>query len=72
MEGAASKIFIWSDEKMFTVEAVTNKQIKRFYVHSYRDLLVNVREHFRRQKPVGGIVWAAVASDGGQISFGLH
>ena len=51
-ERAASKIFIWSDEKMFTVEAVTNKQINRFYARSSRDLLVNVRGHFRRQKPV--------------------
>ena len=71
-ERAASRIFIWSDEKMFTVEAVIYKQIDRFFARSPRDLLVNVRGHVRHQKPVWVMVWAAVASDGGQISFGLH
>ena len=71
-ERAASKILIWSDEKLFTVEAVANKQSKRFNARSSRDLLVDVRCHFRRQKPVWVMVWAAVASDGRQICFCLR
>ena len=61
MERAASKTFIWSDEKMFTVEAVTNKLNDVVYDLSSRDLLVNVRSHFRHQKPVTVMVWAGVA-----------
>lgn len=64
MKRAAGKVLIWSDEKMFTVEAVTNKQNDRVYAHSPGDLSVNVRSHLRRQKPTSVMVWAAVASDG--------
>ena len=71
-EQAASKILIWSEEKMFTVEAVTSKKINSFFARSSRDLLVSVRSHFRRQKTVWVMVWAAVVSNGVQISFGLH
>ena len=56
MERAAGKVFIWSDEKMFTVEAVTNKQNDRVYAHSPGDLSVNVRSHLNRQKPASVIV----------------
>ena len=42
MEPAASKIFIWSDKKMSTVEAVTNKQNDRVYALSSGDSPVNV------------------------------
>ena len=38
----ASKIFISSDEKMFTVEAVTNKHNDRVYALRSGDLPVNV------------------------------
>ena len=38
MEGAAGKVFIWSDEKMFTVEAETNKQNDKVYAISSKDL----------------------------------
>ena len=42
MQPAASKMFIWSDKKMSTVEAVTNKQDDRVYALSSGDLPVNV------------------------------
>ena len=64
MERAAGKVFIWSDEKMFTVEAVTNKQNDRAYAPTLWDLSVNVRSHLRRQKPASVMVCAAVASHG--------
>ena len=72
LEQAASKVFILSDEKMFTLEAVTNKQTEKPYARGSRDVLVNVRGNIRRQKPVCGLVRAAVASDREQISLGLH
>ena len=52
MAQAARKISIWSDKMMFTVEVMTNNQFDRAYARSFRDLLVNVKGHFRRQKPV--------------------
>ena len=64
MERAAGKVLIWSDEKMFAVESVTNNQNDRVYAHGPGDLSINVRSHLIRQKPASVIVWAAVASDG--------
>ena len=42
MKSAACKIFILSDKKMSTVEAVTNKLNIRVYALSSGDLSVNV------------------------------
>ena len=67
MERAATKIFFWSGEKMFTVEAVTNKQNYKVYTHSSWDLWVNVRIHNRRRKAVSVMVLAANASDEGSF-----
>ena len=64
MERATGKVFIWSDEKMFMVEAETNEQNVRVYAKSSKDLSVNARSHLKRQKPASVMVWAAVASDG--------
>ena len=66
MEQAASMIFIWSDENMLIVEALTNKQNDRVYVRSSRDLSVNVRSHFRSQKPVRVEFGSVVASEEGK------
>ena len=33
---------------------------------------ISIWSDVRRQKPISVMVWAAVASDGGQVSFGLH
>ena len=64
MQRAVDNVFIWSDEKIFTVEAVTNTQNDRLYAHNAEDLPEGSRTHFRRMKPAGVMVWAAVASDG--------
>ena len=64
MERVADKVFILSDDKMVTVEALTNKQIDRAYAHSPENLSVNISSHLRRQKPASVMAWAAVASDG--------
>ena len=57
---------------MFTVKAVTNKQNDIVHALSSKYLSVNVRSHFRQQKPVSVMIGADVASDGEQISFGLQ
>ena len=64
MEQAAGKIFNWCDDKMFTVEAETDKQNYRVFARSSRDLLANVGGHFKYQKPACVVVWTAVSSNG--------
>ena len=63
MEPAASKVFIWSNKKTSTMEAVTNKRNARVYALSSGDSQVNVWSQFRRKKPVCDMAYAAVASD---------
>ena len=67
LERTVSKIFIWSDEKTCTVEAVNNKQNDIVYARRSRYLSVNVRGHYKHQKLVCAMVWAAVASDGSKF-----
>lgn len=64
MQRAVDHVFIWSDEKIFIVEAVTNTQNDRLYAHDAGDLPEGSRTHFRRMKSAGVMVWVAVASDG--------
>lgn len=64
IQRATDTVFIWSDEKMFTVEAILNRQNDRLYARDAQDLPEGSRSHFRRIKPAGVMVWAAVASDG--------
>ena len=52
IERGSSKIFIWSDRKMFTVGAMTNKQHEGVYARKSGDLSVNVISLFRRQKAI--------------------
>uniref|UniRef100_A0A3P8VM51 Uncharacterized protein n=1 Tax=Cynoglossus semilaevis TaxID=244447 RepID=A0A3P8VM51_CYNSE len=49
IQSAANKVLVWSDEKIFTVQAVVNSQNDRVYAHS---------------KPAGVMLWTAVASYG--------
>ena len=72
-ERAASRIFIWWDEKVFTVEVVTNKQIKKNYARSYRDLLVNVREVISDAGNLFALWFGLLlCQTWEQISLGLH
>uniref|UniRef100_A0A3P8TI71 Paired domain-containing protein n=1 Tax=Amphiprion percula TaxID=161767 RepID=A0A3P8TI71_AMPPE len=64
IQSATDKVMVWSDEKMFTVQAVVNSQNDRVYAHSAQHLPEGCRTHFHRQNPAGVMVWAAVASDG--------
>ena len=57
---------MWSDEKIFAVEAVTNTQNGRLYARDAGDLPEggSSSSHLRRMKQFGVMLWAAVASDG--------
>ena len=62
-------VLVWSAEKIFTVQVVVNSQNDRVYAHRAQHLPEGCRTHFRRQKPAGVMVWAAVASDGSKSPF---
>ena len=64
IQSDADKVLVWSDEKIFTVQAVVSSQNHRVYAHSTQHLPEGCRTHFCRQEPAGVMVWAAVASDG--------
>ena len=61
IQSATGKVFIWSDEKIFTV---MNSQNDRVYAADAGDLPESSIGHFCHQKPAGVMVWAAVASNG--------
>ena len=64
INSAGDKAFIWSDEKIFTVEPQINQQNDRILADGPSGVDPAVRTVFRRQKPADVMVWAAVASDG--------
>ena len=53
-----------SDEKIFTVEAVTNSQNDRFLAKSIASIPPGARIAFRRMKLASMMVWPAVSSNG--------
>lgn len=55
---------LWTDEKLFTVQAVHNHQNDRIYAVNKRDIPLNDRLMFRRQKPASVMVWAGATSSG--------
>ena len=63
MQRDVGHVFIWSGEKIFTVEAVTNTQNCRLYARDAEDLPEGSHTHLRRTNPAEVIVWAVVASD---------
>ena len=64
MNSAGDKGFIWSDEKIFTMEPQINQQNARILADGPSGVDPAVRTVFRRQKPADVMVWAAVAPDG--------
>ncbi len=55
---------LWTDEKLFTVQAVHNHQNDRVLAGRKEDIPVELRTAFRRQKPPSVMVWAGVTTDG--------
>ena len=49
-------VFIWFDEKIVSVEAVTKTQNDSLYACDAGDLVESSRTHLRRMKPVGEMV----------------
>ena len=49
-----------SDEKIFSVEAVSNSRNDRIYAHHTSELADASQTVFHRQHPAGVMVWAAV------------
>ena len=53
MQRAVAHVFVWFEEKIFTVEAFTNKQNDRLYTRDAKVLPEVSRTHLRRMKPAG-------------------
>ena len=64
MQRAVDHVFVGSDEKIFTVEAVTSAQNDRLYARDSGDSPEDCLTHLGRMKPAGVVVWVAVASCG--------
>ena len=64
MERAGDQDTIWSDEKVLTIQAVTNQQSDSVHTTNANAVPGGSRVQFRRQKSAGAVVRAAVASDG--------
>lgn len=60
-DGTDTDEVIFSDEKLFTVEAICNRQNDRILAKSTGDIPDSVRRVFRRQKPSSVMVWAAIS-----------
>ena len=54
-DGTKGKI-IFSDEKIFTVEAKVNSQNDRVLTKKAKDILVNIRNIYHQQKPASVMV----------------
>ena len=55
---------LWTDEKLFTVQAIHNSQNDRVWTKNRDSVPVENRTSFRRQKPASVMVWAGVTSSG--------
>ena len=55
---------LWTDEKLFTVQAVHNHQNDRIWLPDIHMVPVECRSSFRRQKPASVMVWAGATSKG--------
>ena len=69
ISSAGNKVFIRSNERIFTVEVVSNSQNDRIYAHHASELAEGSRTVFRRQLPAAVLVWAAVGYDGSKSPF---
>ncbi len=55
---------LWTDEKIFTVQAIHNSQNDWVLAKNKSDIPVELRTSFQRQKPPSVMVWALVTTDG--------
>lgn len=64
MKAGPQPSIIWTDEKIFTVEAVHNSHNDRILARDINSIPIEERTVFRRQKPASVMVWAGVTSCG--------
>ena len=57
-------LVLWTDGKLFTVQAVLHHQNDRIWAVNKQDIPLNYRLMFQRQKPVSVMVWAGVGATG--------
>ena len=55
---------LWTDEKLFTVQAIHNRKNDRIWIKSKDSRLFECQTSFRRQKPASAMVWAGFTSTG--------
>ena len=55
---------LWTDEKLFTVQAIYNSQNDWIWIESKDSMPDECRISFRRQKPASIMLWAGVTSTG--------
>ena len=60
-DGTKKQEVIFSDEKIFTVEAKVNSQNDRMLAKKAKDIPENIRNIYHQQKPASVMVWAAVS-----------
>ena len=60
---------LWTDEKLFTVQAVHNAQNDRVWRQSINKIPEKHRISFKRQKPSSVMVWVGVTSSGHKTSL---
>ena len=70
--GTDTSKIIFSDEKLFTVKAICNRQNNRVLAKSSADISDSMRSIFRRQKPSSVMVWAAILKTWKSSSFLFH
>ena len=64
LKDCTQPMVLWTDEKLFTVQAVHNSQNDRVWGRSIAQIPVEQRTSFQRQKPASVMVWAGVTSGG--------
>ena len=69
IRSAGNKAFFWSNDNMFMLEPQRHSQNVKFLADGSSSIDPAIRTIFRRQKPAGVLVWAAVASDGSKGSL---
>ena len=71
MQCTIDNVFIWSNEKIFTVDAVTDTQNVKPCARDPRDLPKGNSSHISLMKPEGVMMWAAVSFDGSKTPSGF-
>ena len=64
LSGAPRPTVIWTDEKIFTVQRVWNRQNDRIWAVNLEDIPIGDRTQFCRQHPAHIMVWGGVTCDG--------